>query len=111
MNIHIRVVFLTLLLIPALSIQAQDDIQVQLDDFIAEIAPADGGSRGANNDWRPELAAAGGLVDTDESEAATTDGLFRIASMSKTWLTVVVMQLDEQGVLGLDDAAANWPAG
>ncbi len=98
-----------LFLLPMMTIHAQDDIQSQLDSFIAEIAPKDGSAVSAritigDKTW----AAAGGLVDTTQTQAATPDDRFRIASMSKTWLAVVVMQLAEKGVLKLDDPVTKW---
>lgn len=98
-----------LFLLPMMTIHAQDDIQSQLDSFIAEIAPKDGSAVSAritigDQTW----AAVGGLVDTTQSEAAAPDDRFRIASMSKTWLGVVVMQLAEKDVLSLDDPATKW---
>ncbi len=105
----VRVLLLVTLLIPTLAIHAEVDVQSELDSFIAEIAPADGPAVSVritigDQTW----AAAGGLVDTAQSEAATPDGLFRIASMSKTWLVVVVMQLRDKGMLSLDDAVTKW---
>jgi D-alanyl-D-alanine carboxypeptidase len=109
MKTAIRLLLLVLLLFPAISIQAQTDVQSQLDSFIAEIAPADGPAVAARITIGDESwAAAGGLVDTADSKAATADGLFRIASISKTWLAVSVMQLSEQGVLSLDDPVTRW---
>lgn len=105
-----RCFFLVLLfIVPTMAIHAQDDVQSQLDSFIAEIAPKDGPAVSAritigDKTW----AAAGGLVDTSQAEAATPDGHFRIGSVSKTWLAVVVMQLVEKGTLSLDDPVTKW---
>jgi CubicO group peptidase (beta-lactamase class C family) len=54
------------------------------------------------------FAAASGLVDVAGDEAAQPDSRFRIASMSKTFLAVVLLQLADEGVLALDDTAAKW---
>ncbi len=105
-----RYCFLILLfLLPMMTIHAQDDIQSQLDSFIAEIAPSDGPAVSAritigDQTW----AAAGGLVVTSQSEKAAPDDRFRIASMSKAWLAVVVMRLAEKGVLKLNDPVTKW---
>lgn len=109
MKFALRLILLTLVLIPAMSIHAQNDIQAELDSFIAEIAPKDGPAVSAritigDQTW----AAAGGLVDTSGTEAATPDAHFRIASMSKTWLAVAAMQLTEKGILSLDDPVTKW---
>jgi D-alanyl-D-alanine carboxypeptidase len=98
-----------LFVVPMMSIHAQDDIQSQLDSFIAEIAPADGPAVSARITMGDQTwAAAGGLVDTAKSEAAVPDDRFRIASMSKTWLAVAVMQLAEKDALSLDDPVTKW---
>lgn len=109
MKTAIRVLLFALLFLPVISIQAQTDVQSELDNFIAEIAPTDGPAVSAritigDKSW----AAAGGLLDTAKTEAATADGLFRIASISKTWLAVVVLQLSEKGILSLDDPVTRW---
>jgi D-alanyl-D-alanine carboxypeptidase len=105
----VRVLVMGLLLLPAMSIRATADIQSELDSFIAGIAPGDGPAVSAritigDQTW----AAAGGLVDTTESIAATPDDHFRIASMSKLWLAVAVMQLAEKDILTLDDPITKW---
>jgi CubicO group peptidase (beta-lactamase class C family) len=47
-------------------------------------------------------AAASGLLNKATGVEATTDSLFQIGSITKTWTATVVMQLVEQGLLGLD---------
>jgi CubicO group peptidase (beta-lactamase class C family) len=51
------------------------------------------------------LDHAVGLADIDNDVPMTTDHLFRIASHSKTFTGVAIMQLVEQGKLRLDDEA------
>ena len=109
MKIITRFLVVVLLLLPAMSIHAQTDVQSELDSLIAEIAPGDGSAVSAritigDQTW----AAAGGLVDMSKTETATPDAHFRIASMSKTWLAVVVMKLVEKDVLSLDDPITKW---
>ncbi|MFD6138496.1 serine hydrolase domain-containing protein [Promicromonospora sp. NPDC060271] len=47
---------------------------------------------------------AWGTANLETGEALTSDHLFRVASHSKTFTTVLVMQLVERGELRLDDA-------
>ena len=49
-----------------------------------------------------------GLADVEAGTALTDGHLFRIASHSKTFTAVAVLQLAERGALRLDDAAATW---
>src|SRR5262249_59282003 len=44
-----------------------------------------------------------GVADVSSGRALTTDALFRIASMTKPITSLALMQLIEQGRLGLDD--------
>jgi methyl acetate hydrolase len=49
-----------------------------------------------------------GVADVATGRALTTDALFRIASMTKPVTTVALMQLVEQGRVGLDDPASKY---
>ncbi|BEP14206.1 serine hydrolase domain-containing protein [Acidothermaceae bacterium B102] len=49
-----------------------------------------------------------GLADVEAGTALTDGHLFRIASHSKTFTAVAVLQLVERGPLRLDDPAATW---
>jgi CubicO group peptidase (beta-lactamase class C family) len=44
-----------------------------------------------------------GLADTEDSTAARVDGIYRTGSISKTFTAVLLLQLAERGVVGLDD--------
>ena len=48
-------------------------------------------------------ADAVGLADVDRSEAATPDHQYRIGSITKSFTSVAIMQLQEEGRLDLDD--------
>ena len=50
-----------------------------------------------------QLSKAYGVANLDTREPLTTAHLFRIASHSKTFTATLVLQLVEQGRLGLDD--------
>lgn len=49
-----------------------------------------------------------GLADAETKEPITTDTIFRIASISKTFTAIAVMQLFEQGKFKLDDPVNNY---
>lgn len=52
--------------------------------------------------------SAFGVADVATGRPLTSDALFRIASMTKPITSVALMQLVEQGRLGLDDAAETY---
>lgn len=54
------------------------------------------------------LSAAHGAADLTGPTALTTGHLFRIASHSKTFTAVAVLQLFESGALRLDDTVGHW---
>lgn len=54
------------------------------------------------------LSAALGSADLERGTDLTTRHLFRIASHSKTFTATAIMQLREDGVLGLDDRLEEW---
>lgn len=60
--------------------------------------------------WRGEvvLSRAYGHADVGRDVALTPRHVFRIASHSKTFTATCVLQLAEQGRLGLDDRLARW---
>ena len=52
--------------------------------------------------------SAFGVADVATGRPLTTDALFRIASMTKPITSVALMQLVEQGRIGLDDSASKY---
>ena len=54
------------------------------------------------------LSSAHGVADVRSRAALTPEHLFRIASHSKTFTAVAVLQLVQAGRLRLDDTAATW---
>src|SRR6185312_3640165 len=52
--------------------------------------------------------SAFGVADVSTGPPLTTDALFRIASMTKAITSVALVQLIEQGRLGLDDPAEKY---
>jgi CubicO group peptidase (beta-lactamase class C family) len=55
----------------------------------------------------PYVDLAWGKANLETGEDLTSDHLFRVASHSKTFTGVLVMQLVERGDLRLDDAAGD----
>src|SRR5262245_6577751 len=53
-------------------------------------------------------SGAFGLRDAGHRQAMTTDTIFRIASMTKPVTSAALMQLVEQGHVGLDDPADKY---
>ncbi|MBA3307239.1 MAG: beta-lactamase family protein [Chloroflexi bacterium] len=49
-----------------------------------------------------------GLASLQPEEPMTTDTVFAVASISKTFLTALVLQLSDEGVLTLDDRLADF---
>ncbi|MGH2623985.1 MAG: serine hydrolase domain-containing protein, partial [Sphingobacterium sp.] len=54
-------------------------------------------------DGKPVYDHAIGFKDLEQKQPLTTDNLFRIASISKSFSSTAIMQLIEQGKLSLDD--------
>lgn len=53
---------------------------------------------------------ASGVSDITANTPLSTDDAFRIASVTKTFVATVVLQLIEEGLLTLDDVVATWVA-
>lgn len=51
---------------------------------------------------------AAGLADREAGKAMTPDTIFRLASVTKPFVTVAAMRLAEQGRIGLDDPVTRW---
>lgn len=50
------------------------------------------------------IVISGGVADREAKTPMDTEDAFRIGSLTKTYVAVVVMQLVEEGSVGLDDA-------
>lgn len=88
-------------------ITAQDETPQILENALADFAEADGPAAvvqitTTDGSW----SAAAGLAD-GKRYAAPNDR-FRIGSMSKTFVAVTALLLQEAGIFDLDDLAANW---
>jgi CubicO group peptidase (beta-lactamase class C family) len=63
---------------------------------------------GVVRDGRLKFFSAHGLADIASSTPITQDTIFRIASISKTFTAIAVMQLVEQGLVDLDAPANDY---
>ncbi len=81
-------------------------LQELLDGFVSQphvvnyVALVDGGS----SRWR--WAGAAGIADPETNEKMTVQHQFRVASVTKTFTAVVILQLMEEGSLSLDTTLA-----
>jgi D-alanyl-D-alanine carboxypeptidase len=57
------------------------------------------------------LAGRSGMADTATRRAVPLDGFFRIGSNTKTFIAVVLLQLVQEGRVGLDDSVGRWLPG
>lgn len=51
---------------------------------------------------------ASGVSDLTTNAALTGNDAFRVGSISKTFTSIVVLQLAQEGKIGLDDAVSKW---
>jgi CubicO group peptidase (beta-lactamase class C family) len=59
-------------------------------------------------DGQVAFSGSMGFTDIETKQPATTTSAFRIASMSKSFTAVAILQLRDKGKLRLDDAAADY---
>jgi len=59
-------------------------------------------------DGKLVYSGAGGFTDMDKKTAATTQSMFRIASMSKSFTAMAILKLRDEGKLKLDDPVAQY---
>jgi len=67
--------------------------------------PAVGLALGVVRAGGPEFFAARGLADVATGRPVADDTVFRVASITKTFTAIAVLQLVEQGLVGLDEPA------
>lgn len=66
---------------------------------------------GVWQEGQPEYVQAFGVQDTASSEPMTTDLYMRIGSNTKSFTTSAILQLVDQGLLGLDDSVSTYVTG
>jgi D-alanyl-D-alanine carboxypeptidase len=90
---------------------ARPDLQrvlVQLTSGSVPIAPgATAYVAGPHGTW----SGAAGVADVATGQPMPVDARMRLESVSKIWTAVLVLQLAEQGRLGLDDTVERWLPG
>jgi D-alanyl-D-alanine carboxypeptidase len=90
---------------------ARPDLQralVQLTSGRVPIAPgATAYVAGPHGTW----SGAAGVADVATGQPMPVDARMRLESVSKIWTAVLVLQLAEQGRLGLDDTVERWLPG
>jgi D-alanyl-D-alanine carboxypeptidase len=95
-----------LILMLCLPTIAQDDF---LDDLLADYVFDDEASVVVYVRYGDEDAlAVRGLADIGNGIPATTDSLYRIASITKPFVATVILQLVEEGLVALDDPIADY---
>jgi D-alanyl-D-alanine carboxypeptidase len=57
------------------------------------------------------ITVVSGVADIERDRPLRAVDRFRIGSLTKPYVAVVVLQLDEEGVLGLDDSVERWLPG
>ncbi|TDD75393.1 class A beta-lactamase-related serine hydrolase [Actinomadura darangshiensis] len=81
-------------------------VQQQLDDLVAreEATAALVRVRTSAGTW----AGSAGVADLESGRPARADGYFRIGSITKTFVAVVLLQLADEGKLRLDEPVARY---
>jgi D-alanyl-D-alanine carboxypeptidase len=93
---------------PASHVYSQQDLQRDLDAIVATGVP--GVLATVRVDGR-ELRGTSGVADLDSRQPVDGNGFFRIGSNTKTFVSVVVLQLVAEHRLSLDDTVGRWLPG
>jgi CubicO group peptidase (beta-lactamase class C family) len=86
---------------------AQPQIRTRIDEILSR-RPAVGLAVGVVRDGRLEFFRGHGLADVASNTPITEDTAFRIASITKLFTAIAVMQLWEQGLVDLDASANEY---
>ncbi len=62
----------------------------------------------ASVDGKPVYSRAAGLADRERGDPTRNDTLFRLASVSKLWVSAAALALAGQGGIGIDDDIRTW---
>jgi D-alanyl-D-alanine carboxypeptidase len=93
---------------PAQHAYSQQDLQRDLDAIIATGVP---GVLAEVRTGDRQLRGTSGVADLDSRQPVNGNGFFRIGSNTKTFLSVVVLQLVAEHRLSLDDTVGHWLPG
>jgi CubicO group peptidase (beta-lactamase class C family) len=92
-------------------VKADDELQLRLDDVI-DSSLASGVVVGAvvlvSCGGVPVYRRAAGWADRESAQAMAIDGLFRLASVSKVFVSTAALVLVARGRLNLEDRLADW---
>jgi CubicO group peptidase (beta-lactamase class C family) len=86
-------------------------LELDLRTRVAEVLdrwPSAGLAVGVVRDGSLEWFLSHGVADARSREAISEDTVFRVGSLTKTFTAIAVMQLWEQGLLGLDAPASEY---
>lgn len=107
-----RQFFITLVIIGLFSgtvVFAQSDLQSEVDNLLAGYVSDDEPGVvllvSTNED---SAVSAAGLANLQENTSLQTDDQFRIGSITKTFIGIVMLQLQDEGILSLNDLAIDW---
>ena len=96
----------------AMSVGGTPDEQVQqLLDHWRQRADVPAVTLAVDGPGRSRFVTASGTEERDGNTPATADAQFRVASITKLFVATVVLQLVEEGQLGLDDPVAAYIPG
>jgi D-alanyl-D-alanine carboxypeptidase len=93
---------------PAQHAYSQQDLQRDLDAITATGVP---GVLAEVRTGDRQLRGTSGVANLDSRKPVNDDGFFRIGSNTKTFLSVVVLQLVAEHRLSLDDTVGHWLPG
>jgi D-alanyl-D-alanine carboxypeptidase len=93
---------------PAQHAYSQKDLQRDLDAITATGVP---GVLAEVRTGTRQLRGTSGVADLDSRQPVNGNGFFRIGSNTKTFLSVVVLQLVAEHRLSLDDTVGHWLPG
>jgi D-alanyl-D-alanine carboxypeptidase len=93
---------------PAQHAYSQQDLQRDLDAITATGVP---GVLAEVRTGTRQLRGTSGVADLDSRQPVNGNGFFRIGSNTKTFLSVVVLQLVAEHRLSLDDTVGHWLPG
>lgn len=103
---YLRLILLVVLLTVGVAHAQGDAFDALLDDYVED----DGPSVVLMVTVPDEVAYVGvrGLADLDAGTPANTDDHYRIGSITKTFVAVTILRLQEEDILSVDDPISEW---